>query len=247
MERGELGGMTMKTGSLPRSGWAYIAATFVAAGGAGLLLASTHNRASALGGFFWITTLGMAAHAFPIHARRHQAYQVTLPFIVMAAALFDFPQLMAFTVLIHAAEQARVHRPLHIQFFNLCNYFLSGVAAALVYQRAIGLMPVTTLSRVEAAMAAGCAFIILNRVLLAGVLWVARGLSPARCGLFKPELLAADLVIIWTSGPMLVLSTRAGAWIIPVLAGPLLVARPALAALLADPEKPREERPARAA
>jgi hypothetical protein len=96
-------------------------------------------------------------------------------------------------------------------------------------------------------MAAGCTFIVLNRVLLAGALWTARGLSPARSGLFSAELLAADLVIIWISGPMLVLSAQAGAWMVLVTAGPLCLARPTLAAIVSRPQPSRPELPARAA
>jgi hypothetical protein len=178
---------------------------------------------------------------------RHQAYQVTLPFIIIAAALFNTPQLLVFILLIHAAEQVRIRRPAHIQLFNVCDYFLSAAVAALFYQRAIALMPASTLSVVEAALAAGCTFIVINRVLLSGALWAARGLSPLRSGLFSPELLAADLVIIWISGPMLVLSTQGGPWLILVAAGPLSLARLALGAILVQSRSSIPEAPAKAA
>jgi len=236
----------MKREELPPVARAFLAVTFTITIGLGALLWSFHPRSTGPAEFLWITALGMLAHAFPIRASRHQAYQVTLPFIIIAAALFSIPQLAAFLLLIHAAEQLRVRRPLHIQLFNFCDYFLSAAAAAVFFQRAVALMPASALSSVEAAMAAGCTFIVLNRVLLAGALWTARGLSPARSGLFRPELLAADLVIIWISGPMLVLSSQA-AWMVLVTAGPLCLARPALAAMLALPRRSTGEAPARAA
>jgi len=83
-----------------------------------------------------------------------------------------------------------------------------------------------------AALAAACSFILLNRLLLAIALWLARGLSPVASGLFQPELFAADLVIAWIAGPMLVLALLAGTWTALLTAGPLLLARPALSALL---------------
>ena len=67
---------------------------------------------------------------------------------------------------------------------------------------------------------------------LSAALWLARRLSPLASGLFQPELLAADLVIAWVAGPMLVVALEAGAWTVLVTAGPLLLARPALSALL---------------
>ncbi|MDQ6883697.1 MAG: hypothetical protein M3077_05585 [Candidatus Dormibacteraeota bacterium] len=219
----------------------------LALGVAGLLWVFDGRVAAGPITFLALAGLGMVAHAFPIRASRHQAYQVTLPFIVIAAAICNVPQLIAFLILIHAAEQIRVRRPLYIQAFNLCDHFLSAAAAAVFYERALALMPATTLSTVEAAMAAGCTFVVLNRVLLIGVLWTARGLSPARSGLLRPELLAADLIIIWMSGPMLVLTTQAGPLMMLVTAGPLFLARPALAALLAERDQPAPEARANAA
>jgi len=88
-----------------------------------------------------IAGLGMLAHAYPVQGFRHQAYQVTLPFIVIAAATFSTPELVAFIVLIHLAEQVRLRRRLYIQWFNVCDYYLSAAAAAAVYQRAAQLLP----------------------------------------------------------------------------------------------------------
>src|SRR5947199_361681 len=98
------------------------------------------------------------------------------------------------------------------------------------------------LSAVAAGMAAGCTFVALNRVFLAGALWLARGLSPAASGLLLPRLLAADLIIAWIAGPMLVLTLQAGPWMVLVTAGPLLLARTALSVLV-----PRRRHPARQA
>jgi hypothetical protein len=237
----------MKRSHLSVAARVYIAAVGLLALVVVALLWTFQDRVAGPATFLTITALGMLGHAFPIRAPRHQAYQVTLPFIIIAAALFSTPELAAFLLLIHAAEQLRVRRPLHIQLFNFCDYFLSAAAAAVFFQRAVVLMPASALSSVEAAMAAGCTFIVLNRVLLAGALWTARGLTPARSGLFRPELLAADLVIIWVSGPMLVLSTQAGAWMVLVTAGPLCLARPALAAMLAQSRRSNPEVPAKAA
>jgi hypothetical protein len=65
------------------------------------------------------------------------------------------------------------------------------------------------------------------------VLWVARGLSPLTSGLFQPELLAADLVIAWVAGPMMIVALDAGPWTMLITAGPLLLARAALPSLIA--------------
>jgi hypothetical protein len=217
---------------LSQSARAYIAASLIAAIAVAVLLVRWPLAGADLVTFGMITLLGAWAHAYPIQGFRHQAYQVTLPFIVLAAARFDGLQLVAFIIAIHLAEQARLRRPVHIQLFNACNYMLSASLSLTFFHHAVTLLPAGALGQLVAALASACSFIMLNRVLLLGVLWLARRLSPMSSGLFQPELLAADLIIAWIAGPMLVLAIEAGTWSVLVTAGPLLLARPALAAML---------------
>ena len=227
-----------KRGRLSIAARAYIAAVSLATVSACAFVWPTKGVPISLGSFFLIVSLGVLAHAYPIEGPRHQAYQVTLPFIVLAAALFTTGELVAFIVLIHIAEQARLRRRLYIQWFNVCNYLFSAVTAGVTYHHFAVVLPQGALGQIAAVLAAGCTFILLNRLLLAGVLWLARGLSPAASGLFQQELLGADLVIAWMAGPMLVLTLVAGPWMILVTAGPLVLARPALATLLAKYDTP---------
>src|SRR5207245_9390422 len=120
---------------------------------------------------------------FRMSARRARAEHWTVAFLRGAAALCSDTRLVGFMLLIHLAEQARTRRRLYIQWFNLCNYFLSAVLAAICYQRALALLPEGAIGQVAAAMAAGCILITVNRIFLAGALWLARGLSPAASGL----------------------------------------------------------------
>jgi hypothetical protein len=237
----------MKGDRLPRIALVYIAGVSIAAVAAALLLWRSEGAPASLIVFLVLSGLGMLAHAYPVQGFRHQAYQVTLPFIVVAAALLNASQLVVFIVLIHLAEQARVRRRLDIQWFNVCNYFLSAAMAAAFYHRAIVLLPDGALGQVAAALSAGCTFVLLNRIQLAGVLWLARGLAPLASGLFQPELLAADLIIAWIAAPMLVLTLEAGPWMVLATAGPLFLARLALATLLARREAPARSTEARAA
>lgn len=202
--------------------------------------------AASFSAFLVVCGLGALAHAYPIQGFRHQAYQVTLPFIVIAAATFSAPQLVAFILLIHLAEQTRLRRRIYIQWFNACDYFISAAIAAVLFHRAALLLPGGALGQLIGAMAAGCTFILINRLLLAGVLWLARGLSLLASGLWQPELLAADLVIAWIAGPMLVVALDAGPWTVMFTAPPLLLARPALSSLIGrcEPSLPRAQAPA---
>jgi hypothetical protein len=227
---------------------AYIATVSLVAIVSAALLWWSGAPAAGLGVFLVVCGLGSLAHAYPIQGFRHQAYQVTLPFIVIAAATFSAPQLVAFIVLIHAAEQARVRRRLSIQWFNVCDYLISAAIAAVLYHRAaLLLLPDGAFGQLIDAMAAGCTFILINRVLLAGVLWLARGLTPLASGLFQPEMLAADLVIAWVAGPMLVVALDGGPATVLFTAGPLLLARLALATLIARRRQSPRRAEARAA
>ena len=226
---------------------AYIATVSLLAIVAAGLVWWSGAAAAGLGVFLVVCGLGALAHAFPIQGFRHQAYQVTLPFIVIAAATFSAPQLVAFILLIHIAEQARLRRRLYIQWFNACDYFISAAIAAVLYHRAAVLLPDGALGQLIGASAAACTFILVNRLLLAGVLWLARGLSPLASGLFQPELLAADLVIAWMAGPMLVVALYAGPWTALLTAGPLLLARPALSSVIGRRQQPLRPAEARAA
>jgi hypothetical protein len=237
----------MKGDRLPWVALVYIAGVSIAAVTAALLLWRSEGPPASLIVFLVLSGLGMLAHAYPVQGFRHQAYQVTLPFIVVAAAMLNVSQLVAFIVLIHLAEQARVRRRLDIQWFNVCNYFLSAAMAAAFYHKATVLLPDGALGQVASALSAGCTFVLLNRIQLAGVLWLARGLAPLASGLFQPELLAADLIIAWIAGPMLVLTLEAGPWMVLATAGPLLLARLALSTLLARREAPARSTEARAA
>ena len=237
----------MNGGQRSTAALTYISGISIAAVAAAGILWRNEGPAASFIVFAVITGLAMVAHACPVQGLRHQAYQVTLPFIVVAGAILNASQLVAFIVLIHLAEQVRVRRPLTIQWFNVCNYFLCAAMAAAFYQRATMLLPDGALGQVAAILAAACTFVLLNRVLLAGVLWLARGLSPVASGLFKPEMVATDLIIAWIAGPMLVLTLQAGPWMVLVTSGPLLLGRLALSALVARRVALAEPAEARAA
>lgn len=224
---------------------------------AGLYIGGSVALALGLGAALWraarpadaltllvVIGLGMLTHAFPVRSFRHQAYQATLPMIVVAAVTFNTPQLCGFIVLIHIAEQLRARRRWYIQLFNVADYVVGALVAGVVYRAGTGLVGPQghLVAQVEAALAAGVAFLVMNRVLLAGILWLARGLSLAQSGLFNAELLAADLCITWVCVPMLVLAALAGPVMVLAGAAPLYLARPALSYLLVEAApRPRME------
>ncbi len=222
----------MRRHTLPPLAQLYLVGVAVAAVIAALVFWRSGQQSGSPIALLLVAAAGTLSHVFPIEGRHHEAYHATLPFVVVAAALFTTPELAAFIILIHAAEQLRTRRRWYIQVFNATGYFVAAALAGLMYRVAWHQLGTPGLGQLEAALTAGCTFVIVNRVLVAVVLWVARGLSPARSGLFRPELLAVDLIIIWVSGPMLALIAMAGPVAVLVAAGPLFLARPTLSSLL---------------
>src|SRR5438105_15852709 len=110
----------------------YLAAVMFTAALTAILLWSASSSMASVAQFLLITGLGMVAHSFPVQASRHQAYQATLPFIVVAAASFSIAQLIVFILLSHAAEQARVRRGWYIQVFKDGGYCLAAAARGVV-------------------------------------------------------------------------------------------------------------------
>src|SRR5260370_16169009 len=182
-------------GGLSTAARGYIGAISLATILACVLLWQAKDVAISLGSFLLIFSLGMLAHASPIQGFRHQAYQVTLPLIVLAAALFSTAELVAFIVLIHIAEQARLHRRLHIQWFNTCNFLFSAAIAGASYRGVVWLLPEGPLGEVAAVSAAGCTVILLNRGLLAGGLLLAPRPFPLPSRLFPREPPASRVLL----------------------------------------------------
>src|SRR2546423_14064498 len=140
----------------------YLVAVSGAAASAAIVLWRSNPSAAQLPAFMIVAALGALAHAYPVRGFRHQAYQVTLPFIILAAAMFSSVELIAFIAVIHIAEQVRVRRRLYIQWFNACDYLASAAVAGVIYHRAAPLLPARPLGRVAPAPAAAPPPIPLN-------------------------------------------------------------------------------------
>src|SRR5438874_12462811 len=118
----------MKGGRLSTAALAYIAGACLLA----VTVAVIRWRSETPGNlalFVVITGLGMLAHAHPVLRFRHQAYQVTLPFIVIAAATFSTPQVVVFIILLYLSEQFLLLRRLYIPSFNVCVDYVSAASS----------------------------------------------------------------------------------------------------------------------
>src|SRR5260370_8307926 len=100
----------MKGGRLSGPALAYIAGASVLAVAVALIRWRSEPAGSVVL-FSVITSLGILAHAYPVQGFRHQAYQVTLPFTVIAAAPFPTPRFVAFLLLLPRPTLTPLPRP----------------------------------------------------------------------------------------------------------------------------------------
>src|SRR4051812_2477719 len=135
---------------------------------------------------------------------------------MVAGSVLLPPELVALMGIVqHVPEWLKLRYPWYIQSFNICNYTLNGLAAWGVAKLVIHFWPFpsTDARWAFSSLAAVVVFVALNHVLLAAILFFARGHRPRATGLFSAESLSTDVVLaalgigiaaFWTWNPWLV-------------------------------------------
>lgn len=147
--------------------------------------ASVHNARWA--DFGVILAAGAVAQLFATHTSGNQVFHTGLAFTVAAALLLPPELVVLVAVGQHIPEWIRQRYPWYIQTFNTANVVLSGLAAWAV-RDALG----SSGRYVAVSVAAVAAYVAVNHVLLARMLWLARGHDAASSGLFSLDGLLAD-------------------------------------------------------
>jgi putative nucleotidyltransferase with HDIG domain len=166
-------------------------------GAAAVLLAALPalGRAQAGWGTFALLTLAASvAQLTAIHLTRKRVFHPALVLVIAGALLLPPEQLVLMYVLSHLADWVKLRYAWYIQPFNIANYVLAGTAAAYA-ATAVGGFGQGTGRMAVAGITAVAAFILVNRTLLAGMLRLARGLSPRKSGLLALDDLALELVL----------------------------------------------------
>ena len=129
-------------------------------------------------------------------ARRETSrYHTTIVFLIPAAMLLP-PELVALMGLIqHIPEWLKNRSAWYIQIFNICNWTLSILAAYAAFHAVLGLNPGATCSTRSRASRAAASMVVVNHVLMAPMLHLARGHSIRESGLFSFPSLSTDLVL----------------------------------------------------
>lgn len=176
--------------------WGTVSSAVVATTLAGSVAA---NRGVRWADFAVLVVAGSFAQLFATRVGGNQQFHTGVTF-AFAAALVLPPELVVVVCVVqHLPDWLWNRWRWYVQTFNIANYVLSGLAAwAVRYGLAragYDAMHGMGASAVLAAAAAGVAFVLVNHVLLAWMLRLARGYDVKASGLFSFDGLSADGVL----------------------------------------------------
>ncbi len=190
---------TPRRSPLPRPALIYFAlvasATFATAAP---LIPRIHVGTSNWSTFLVLSACAATAQLFVVRTTRDQSYHTSTVFLIAGALLLPPELVVLMGVVQHVPEWLKHRYAWYIQTFNICNYTLDGLAAWGVARLVIGHAPNWVSGGPRAAVAglfAAVAFVALNHVLMAGMLFLARGHRPAETGLFSPAMLSTEFVL----------------------------------------------------
>jgi two-component system cell cycle sensor histidine kinase/response regulator CckA len=198
------------------------------------LRADTHDLIA----FGALAVCAAIAQLFIVRTGQSHGFHTALALVVAAALLLP-PGLVVLLVLVqHIPEWIKERYAWYIQTFNIANYTLNGLfawAAAAAISGNVG----GTSGFALAGAAAAVSFVLTNHVLLATMLRLARGKSLHESELLSPRSLAIDIVLAGVGVAVAYLSLT-NPWLLPVVAGPLVLSHRSyslLAALRSSEER----------
>jgi diguanylate cyclase (GGDEF)-like protein len=166
--------------------------------------------------FVALAACASAAQLLVVQTPGHQAYYSTAVFFLAGALLLPAPLVGLIVVIAHLPEWARYRYPWYIQTFNIANYTCAAAGASFVVRGVLGpgrdfdgrIGPLAVTGATAAVV-----FVLVNHVLLAQMLRLARGKSYRESGLFTFASLSTELVLallgagtaaVWILAPPLV-------------------------------------------
>ena len=215
---------------LPRAARLYVLT--ILAVGTGVLLWSIpflpHTREDWLT-FGFLTLCAAVAQLFPVVGPRNEAYQLTFVFVFAGLLLLPPGALALLIVIALIPEWIKTRKPWYIQSFNVGNFLIDALVARALFV-AVGGVPGDSLWRPSALLAAVLAaalLTLLNRLLLATVLRLARGHSWREAGLFEPSNFLIDGALACV-GIIVGLLWQASPWSVTLVGAPLFLMYKAL-------------------
>lgn len=149
--------------------------------------------------FAVLTTAGSIAQLGAVHLTQNRVFHPAIVFVVAGALVLTPEQVALMCLLQHIPDWVKQRYAWYIQPFNIANYVLAATAAAYA-ARAVPSGP--ALDRLAlAGIAAVVIFVAVNRVLLAGMLRLARGVKLSQSRLVALDDLALESVLALIAVP----------------------------------------------
>src|SRR5438105_10429511 len=180
--------------------------------------------------FVVFSSCAAVAQLFTVQTPRNHGFQMTNVFVIPAVLLLPAPLVALIAVVQHIPEWLNSRKAWYVQSFNIANYTLDALAAYAVAREIessagfVGPHAREALAGVTAAVV----FVVLNHLLLAVMLNLARGYSLLETGLFSFDGLSTELILaglgvgvatFWWLNP----------WLIPFALAPLVLIHRSLA------------------
>jgi diguanylate cyclase (GGDEF)-like protein/putative nucleotidyltransferase with HDIG domain len=221
-----LGGVERRRPGLPLGARLYFVAVLVATLAAAVPLVSrvdahTHRWTA----FVVLSVCAALAQLFVVRTTRDQSYHTSVAFLIAGALLLPPELVVLMGVVQHIPEWLRHRYAWYIQSFNICNFTLDGLAAWGVAWLIMGYAPQWAnhgLSSAVAGLVACVVFVALNHVLMAAMLYLARGHRPAETGLFSVPMLSTEFVLA-ALGIGIAAFWDVNPWLIPFTLAPLFL------------------------
>jgi PAS domain S-box-containing protein len=202
---------------------AYVSAVaFVAVAAAIPSLATLDATAIDLLTFVALASGAAGSSFFVVPTGRNHGFHIAIIFIVAGAILLPPGLVVLLPLAQHLPDIVQRRYPWYIQMFNVGNYTVDAFAAWAVAE-AIGRAPLPeNLDIALAGFAACIVYLVLNHVLLAVALQLARGHSFRESGLFSGDGFWIDLGLAGL-GVALAAFYRSNPYLIPTIVAPLLL------------------------
>src|SRR5918911_870943 len=202
---------------------------FAAAVAAPLL---THVQASGeqWAAFAVFASCAAVAQLFTVQTPRNHGFQTTNVFLIPAVLLLPAPLVALIAVVQHVPEWLSSRKAWYVQSFNIANYTLDSLAAYAVAKgiERSGLIGSTQARDALAGAAAAIVFVLLNHVLLAVMLNLARRYTLRETELFSFDGLSTELILAGL-GVGIASFWRLNPWLIPLALAPLVLIHRSLA------------------
>jgi len=223
----------------PRPAQAYLIGVAAAAVLAGAVaLASPTADGRDLLTFAVLAACAAAAQFFIAPIGSNHGLHTAIAFLIAAVLLLP-PELVALLgVAQHLPHGLKHRQPWYIQTFNVCNYTLAGLAAWAAAHLVPSVEAGMGLRFALAGLAASAVWILVNHLLLATMLRLARSQSIRDGGLLSAQALSIDMVVAGL-GVALAGFWIANPWLSAFVVAPLLLSHRSLSilALLRDSEE----------